>query len=172
MCYLGGGTHKTRRCRGVTYPESYITKYTTYTKRNPRSLPDATLLALTLNLARSRSGGGQPLCIDRFVYILHLHLSIRIYASSARIRGRTLGKPASLVGWRHDQSLSHTLSLSHTHPHTLSPPLFLPPSPAQIEREDLTRYRVGWRTLGEPASLISDARKSAVSGVFSLDLPE
>jgi len=25
--------HKTRRCRRVTYPESYITKYTTYTKK-------------------------------------------------------------------------------------------------------------------------------------------
>jgi len=24
--------YKTRRCRGVTYPESYITKYTTYIK--------------------------------------------------------------------------------------------------------------------------------------------
>ena len=29
-----GRSHKTRRCRGVTYPESYITKYKTYTKRN------------------------------------------------------------------------------------------------------------------------------------------
>ena len=27
-----GRSHKTTRCRGVTYPESYITKYTTYTK--------------------------------------------------------------------------------------------------------------------------------------------
>ena len=27
-----GRSHKTRRCRGVAYPESYITKYTTYTK--------------------------------------------------------------------------------------------------------------------------------------------
>jgi len=30
---LGGG-HKTRRCRRVTYPESYITKYTTHIKIN------------------------------------------------------------------------------------------------------------------------------------------
>jgi len=29
---LTGEVHKTRRCRGVTYPESYITKCTTYTK--------------------------------------------------------------------------------------------------------------------------------------------
>jgi len=28
-----GRSHKTRRCRGVTYPESYITKYTTYSKK-------------------------------------------------------------------------------------------------------------------------------------------
>jgi len=27
-----GRSHETRRCRGVTYPESYITKYTTYTQ--------------------------------------------------------------------------------------------------------------------------------------------
>ena len=27
-----GRSHKTRRCRGVTYQESYSTKYTTYTK--------------------------------------------------------------------------------------------------------------------------------------------
>ena len=27
-----GKSHKTRRCRGVTYPESYITEYATYTK--------------------------------------------------------------------------------------------------------------------------------------------
>ena len=25
--------HRTRRCRRITYPESYITKYTTYTKK-------------------------------------------------------------------------------------------------------------------------------------------
>jgi len=28
-----GEVHKTRRCRGVTYPESYITKNTTHTKK-------------------------------------------------------------------------------------------------------------------------------------------
>ena len=28
-----GRSHKTRRCRGVTSPESYITNYTTYTKK-------------------------------------------------------------------------------------------------------------------------------------------
>ena len=27
-----GRPHKTKRCRDVTYPESYITKYTTFTK--------------------------------------------------------------------------------------------------------------------------------------------
>ena len=30
---LRGGGHKTRKCRRVTYPESYITKCTTYAKR-------------------------------------------------------------------------------------------------------------------------------------------
>jgi len=30
---ISGEVHKTRRCRGVTYPESYITKRTTYTKK-------------------------------------------------------------------------------------------------------------------------------------------
>jgi len=34
-CWLKRGrSHKTRRCRGVTYPESNITKYTTYTEMN------------------------------------------------------------------------------------------------------------------------------------------
>ena len=28
-----GRSHTTRRCRGVTYLESYITRYTTYTKQ-------------------------------------------------------------------------------------------------------------------------------------------
>jgi len=37
LCSSGEG-HKTRRCRRVTYPESYITKYSTYTKINPFKL--------------------------------------------------------------------------------------------------------------------------------------
>jgi len=37
---LGEG-HTTRRCRRVTYPELYITKYTTYTKIRPVVSPNA-----------------------------------------------------------------------------------------------------------------------------------
>ena len=37
LCSSGEG-HKTRRCRRVTYPESYITKYTTYSKTNPETV--------------------------------------------------------------------------------------------------------------------------------------
>jgi len=33
-----GRSHTTRRCRGATNPESYITKYATYTKIMSRSL--------------------------------------------------------------------------------------------------------------------------------------
>ena len=50
-----GRPHQTK-CRGVTYPESYITKYTTYTKEKPQPLtaPARTnhiggTLSLTLN---------------------------------------------------------------------------------------------------------------------------
>ena len=35
LCSSGEG-HKTRRCRRVTYPESYITKHTTYTKTSDK----------------------------------------------------------------------------------------------------------------------------------------
>ena len=30
--FTRGKSHKTRKCRGVTYPESYTTKYSTFTK--------------------------------------------------------------------------------------------------------------------------------------------
>ena len=38
-----GEEHTTRRCRGVIYPKSYITKYTTYTKRKKVSRDEPVL---------------------------------------------------------------------------------------------------------------------------------
>ena len=44
--------YKTRRCRGVTYPESYVTKYTTYTKKRcSKSVGQLPKVKLGLNLA-------------------------------------------------------------------------------------------------------------------------
>ena len=32
FCFTRGKSNKTRKCRGVTYPDSYTTKYSTFTK--------------------------------------------------------------------------------------------------------------------------------------------
>jgi len=62
-----GRSHKTRRFRGVTYPESYITKYTKYTKINLNAESGAAVQqdqVQARNLLAEKPGPGTPPALE------------------------------------------------------------------------------------------------------------
>jgi hypothetical protein len=123
-----GWRHETRRCRRVTYPESYITKYTSYTKTK-LAVPHAVPLTAGRKRIPARvipfTRGAFPHTLSPSLSHTHTHsLSLSLTHTLTLSHTHTHTHTLSL-SHTHTLTLSlshtHSLSLSHTHTLTLSP---------------------------------------------------